>query len=86
MFKIIPILTIDTSRLEPPYDKNGSVTPVTGINPTTTIKFRIVWKASENVNPNDKYFHQLNYLENEQKSAQEYFHSSNKIMPCILQI
>ena len=29
------------SKDEPPYDKKGSVTPVTGINPTTTIKFNI---------------------------------------------
>ena len=27
------------SKELPPYDKKGSVTPVTGINPTTTIKF-----------------------------------------------
>ena len=27
------------SRLEPPYDKNGNVTPVTGIKPITTLRF-----------------------------------------------
>ena len=42
MFRSIPILDNDTSRLEPPYDRNGSVTPVTGIKPTTTIRFKIV--------------------------------------------
>lgn len=42
IFKRIPILTIDTRRLDPPYERKGRVTPVTGINPTTTIKFRIV--------------------------------------------
>ena len=41
MFKIIPILDIDTRSDEPPYDKNGKVTPVTGIRPTTTHKFKI---------------------------------------------
>ena len=41
IFKIIPTLPIDTKRDEPPYEINGSVTPVTGINPTTTIKFII---------------------------------------------
>ena len=50
---------IDTSRLDPPYDKKGRVTPVTGISPTTTIRLRIVWNAIENVNPNDRYFAKL---------------------------
>lgn len=54
MFKIIPILVIDTSKLDPPYDKNGSVTPVTGINPITTMRFNIVWKAILNDIPKDK--------------------------------
>ena len=27
------------NKLEPPYDKNGKVTPVTGIRPITTHKF-----------------------------------------------
>ena len=55
------MLIIDTSRLEPPYDKNGSVTPVTGISPTTTIRFRMVWNARENTNPNDKYLAKLSF-------------------------
>ena len=42
IFSNIPIFVIDTSRLEPPYDKKGRVTPVTGIKPTTTDKLRIV--------------------------------------------
>ena len=50
---------MDTSKLDPPYDRKGSVTPVTGIRPTTTIKFRIVWKANENIRPNDKYLANL---------------------------
>ena len=41
IFKSIPILHSVINRLDPPYDKNGSVTPVTGINPTTTIRFSI---------------------------------------------
>ena len=53
------MLIIDTSRLEPPYDRKGSVTPVTGISPTTTIRFNIVWNASEKVSPNDRYFAKL---------------------------
>ena len=44
-----------TKRLLPPYDKNGKVTPVTGINPTTTIRFSMVWKARPNIMPKDKY-------------------------------
>ena len=40
--RTIPILTLLISKLEPPYDKNGSVTPVTGIKPITTDKFNIV--------------------------------------------
>lgn len=59
MFKSIPMFAMDTSNEDPPYDKNGSVTPVTGIRPTTTIRFKIVWKAKENVKPNDKYFAKL---------------------------
>lgn len=43
------------SKLEPPYDKNGSVTPVTGIRPTTTIKLREAWNAIPKVIPNAKY-------------------------------
>ena len=53
------MLVIDTRRLEPPYDRNGRVTPVTGIRPTTTIRFKIVWNARENVNPNDRYLAKL---------------------------
>lgn len=59
MLSNIPILNIDTSKLDPPYDKKGSVTPVTGISPTTTIKFRIVWKANEKIIPKDRYLAKL---------------------------
>ena len=59
MFRIMPIFVRDTSKLEPPYDRNGRVTPVTGISPTTTIRFRIVWNARENVSPNDRYLAKL---------------------------
>ena len=41
IFRIIPIEVILTSKEDPPYDKNGKVTPVTGINPITTHKFNI---------------------------------------------
>ena len=51
----IPILDILISKLEPPYDRKGSVTPVTGINPTTTIKLSSAWKENWNVIPNAKY-------------------------------
>ena len=61
MFRIIPILVIDTSRDEPPYDRKGRVTPVTGIKPTTTIRFSIVWKDSEKIKPKDKYFAKLSF-------------------------
>lgn len=47
---MIPMLAIETSRLEPPYDKNGKVTPVTGTRPTTTARF----KTACNIIPNDK--------------------------------
>ena len=40
-FKIMPIDIIIISRLEPPYERNGRVTPVTGISPTTTLKLSI---------------------------------------------
>ena len=55
------MLAIDTSKLEPPYDKNGRVTPVTGIKPTTTIRFKIVWNAREKVRPKDKYLAKLSF-------------------------
>ena len=42
-------------RLLPPYDKNGSVTPVTGINPITTERFKMVWIMIWNIKPKDKY-------------------------------
>ena len=41
MLSSIPILAIDINKELPPYDKNGRVTPVTGIIPTTTHKFII---------------------------------------------
>ena len=59
IFNNIPISVMDTNKDEPPYDKNGSVTPVTGINPTTTIKFKIVWKAILKVIPYAKYLENL---------------------------
>ena len=52
---MIPMLIIVIIKLDPPYERNGSVTPVIGTKPTTTDKFKIVWKASWNVIPNDKY-------------------------------
>ena len=55
------MLAMDTRRLDPPYDKNGSVTPVTGISPTTTIRFKIVWNANEKVNPKDRYLAKLSF-------------------------
>ena len=55
IFNSIPIDIMLTNNDEPPYDKNGSVTPVTGINPVTTIKFRIAWKINWKVRPKDKY-------------------------------
>ena len=50
---MIPIDIIVISKLDPPYDKNGKVTPVTGTSPTTTIKLSIVWNAKQNDIPND---------------------------------
>lgn len=38
----IPILIRLIRRLLPPYDRKGRVTPVTGISPTTTIRFKMV--------------------------------------------
>ena len=42
IFNSIPVLDKLISKLLPPYDKKGRVTPVTGISPTTTIKFNAV--------------------------------------------
>ena len=56
MFIIIPILIILTTKLLPPYDINGSVTPVIGTNPTTTDRFKSVWNIKRNESPNIKYF------------------------------
>ena len=36
--------------------KNGKVTPVTGIRPTTTSKFKRVCKISSRIKPKAKYF------------------------------
>ena len=35
--------------------KNGKVTPVTGISPTTTIKLRLAWIIRPKERPNAKY-------------------------------
>ena len=56
ILRIIPISINVIIKLLPPYEKNGSVTPVTGINPTTTDKFKIVWNANWKIIPNDKNF------------------------------
>lgn len=56
IFSKIPILVKLINRLLPPYDKKGSVTPVTGISPITTERFNIVWKAIPNVIPKAVYF------------------------------
>ena len=44
-----------TTRLLPPYEIKGSVTPVIGTRPTTTLKFKSVWNISKNDKPNNKY-------------------------------
>ena len=59
MFSIIPTDIRVIIRLLPPYEKNGSVTPVTGTRPTTTAKFKRVWKESWNIIPNVQNFAQL---------------------------
>ena len=55
MLSITPILHRVIRSELPPYDKKGSVTPVTGIKPTTTIKLSNAWKDIWNVIPKDKY-------------------------------
>ena len=50
------MLAMLINKLLPPYDKNGKVTPVTGIKPTTTIKFKRAWAINANDKPKDKYF------------------------------
>ena len=62
MFSNIPILIIDISNELPPYDKNGSVTPVTGIRPITTIRFISVWNIIWKSIPNDKYFEKVSFV------------------------
>ena len=42
IFSKIPILSRLIIRLLPPYDRKGRVTPVTGIRPTTTMRFKMV--------------------------------------------
>ena len=59
MFRRIPIAVIDIRRLEPPYERKGRVTPVTGMRPTTTIRFKIVWNEKLKVIPKAKYFEKL---------------------------
>ena len=54
--KIRPMLNILISKLDPPYERNGKVTPVTGIKPTTTQRFNIAWNIIWKVRPNIKYF------------------------------
>lgn len=59
MFKMIPIATKLVRRLDPPYDKKGKVTPVTGIKPITTDKFIITWTINWNVKPKARYLGNL---------------------------
>ena len=42
MLRTIPIETKVINKDDPPYERKGRVTPVTGINPVTTIKFKEV--------------------------------------------
>lgn len=46
----------------PPYDKNGRVTPVTGIIPITTIKFINVWNIIWKSIPKDRYFEKVSFV------------------------
>ena len=55
MLRIMPTLAILTSKDEPPYDKNGKVTPVTGTRPITTHIFKTACKISEITKPNERY-------------------------------
>ena len=45
-----------TNKDDPPYDKNGNVTPVTGMTLITTIKLSKAWIIRPKANPKDKYF------------------------------
>lgn len=49
------MLIIETSKLDPPYERKGKVTPVTGINPTTTAKFKMACKIIPKDSPKTKY-------------------------------
>ena len=51
----MPIIIRQVNKLDPPYDKNGKVTPVTGIKPTTTSRFSKVCKTNSIIKPKDKY-------------------------------
>ena len=53
---MIPIPIRLVIRLDPPYDKKGRVTPVTGIKPMTTDRFIVTWTNSWKVRPKDRYF------------------------------
>lgn len=52
----MPMLIILTKSDEPPYERNGKVTPVTGTSPTTTARFKIACKIMPKDKPNTKYF------------------------------
>lgn len=49
------MLIILINKLLPPYERNGKVTPVTGIIPITTIKFIIDWKIIWKIIPIERY-------------------------------
>lgn len=58
----MPIDIIEMSKELPPYDRNGSVTPVTGIIPITTIRFINVWNIIWKSIPNDRYFEKVSLV------------------------
>ena len=44
------------NKLEPPQEKKGRVTPVTGIKPITTLRFKMAWIKIPMDKPKDRNF------------------------------
>ena len=52
MLRLIPIIAVVVIRLEPPYERKGKVTPVTGRRPVTTPILIKAWTKIRVVKPN----------------------------------
>ena len=56
MLRRIPTAASSTTRLDPPYERNGSGMPVSGASPITAAMFTAAWPQTSIVRPTASRF------------------------------